>query len=141
MDIITLARELGKAIQQDEAYLAMQSASKANDDDLDLQKMLERFNILNTTYEYEAGKSEPDEKRCEELEGQLEQLYHQIMGNGSMSRFEEAKNKMDEIMNKVVAILAAAVNGEDPDTFDPDAALAEEESCGGDCDCCHHDCH
>ena len=39
------------------------------------------------------------------------------------------------MMNHVTAMLTAAVNGEDPATYDPEAA-----SCGGDC-CSCGGCH
>ena len=140
MDIITMARELGKAIQQEQVYHDLTAAKKLNDDDEALQKLIEQFSVINTAYEIEGGKDHPDEKRCAEYEKQLESMYGEIMSNTNMARFELAKNRMDELMNKVVAILAAAVNGEDPMTVDPEQLIHDDE-CGGDCDCCgHHHC-
>ena len=140
MDIITLARELGKAIQQDPIYAELEAAKKLNDEDFELQKLIERFGVLQQSYEYEAGKETPDEDRLSATEAQLESLYETIMGNANMARFEGAKAKMDIMMNKIVAILAASVNGDDPMTVDPDKLIHEDE-CGGDCDCCGHHCH
>ncbi len=38
MDVIEMARELGKAIQQDERYKRIDAAKKANDEDSQLQE-------------------------------------------------------------------------------------------------------
>ena len=138
MDIIALARELGKAIQQDEDYIAMEAARKANDEDEELQGLIGQFNLISTAAEHEQGKDQPNEQTLQGYGEQLQQLYNQIMQNVNMARFEQAKTVMDDKMNAIIAILAAAVNGEDPMTFDPDAE--EEHHCGGDCSGCHG-CH
>ena len=56
-------------------------------------------------------------------------LYEQIMQNDCMKAYNAAKQEVDAAMRFVNQILAAAVNGEDPDTI-------TEESCGGDCASC-----
>ena len=45
MDIITMARELGKLIQQDERYKRIDAAKKANDEDEKLQELIAKFNL------------------------------------------------------------------------------------------------
>ena len=45
MDIIAMARELGKAIQQDERYKRIDAAKKANDEDQALQDLIVKFNM------------------------------------------------------------------------------------------------
>ena len=46
MDIIAMARELGKAIQQDERYKRIDAAKKANDEDQALQDLIVKFFFL-----------------------------------------------------------------------------------------------
>lgn len=133
MDLIMMAREMGKALQQDADYLAFAAAKEANDNDTELQQQIEKFNLLATTADYENGKENPDQAKIEEYNNQLQALYAAIMQNEHMVAFETAKNAVDNKMNTIVAILAAAVNGEDPMTFDPNA----HHSCGGDCSHCH----
>lgn len=132
MDIIKLAREMGAAIQQEPEYLALCAAKEANDNDADLQKMIEDFNKLMHEGEMKAAE---DESSIDEIGAQIQDSYDAIMSNVNMVRYNQCKDKIDALMQKVVAILAASVNGEDPMTFDPDAQ--EEHSCGGDCSCCH----
>lgn len=138
MDIIQMARELGKAIQQDADYIAMEAARQANDEDEGLQKLIEEFSVLNVAAEREQQSATPDESKLESLGNRMQELYNTIMSNVNMARFERAKDTMDEKMNFVISILAAAVNGEDPMTFDP--AAEAEHHCGGDCGCCDG-CH
>ncbi len=132
MDIIKMAREMGAAIQQEPEYLALCAAKQANDEDETLQQMIVDFNALMQEGEKKAAE---DESAIDEIGAQIQDSYDAIMSNVNMVRYNQCKDKMDAMMQKVVAILAASVNGEDPMTFDPDAAA--EHSCGGDCSHCH----
>ena len=135
MDIIKMARELGKVVQQDADYLALLEAKKANDEDAELQKLIEQFNLLAATAEYEEHKEGGSEEKLAQIGEQMQDVYNQVMSNPTMNKFNQLKEAVDEKMNVIVAILAAAVNGEDPETFDPYAH--EGHSCGGDCSHCH----
>lgn len=132
MDIIKMAREMGAAIQQEPEYKALCDAKIANDNDEALQKMIVEFNQLMQQGEMEAAK---DDANIDEIGAQIQDRYDEIMSNVNMVRYNQCKDKIDHMMQNVVAILAAAVNGEDPMTFDPEAE--EEHHCGGDCSCCH----
>lgn len=138
MNVIELARTLGKAIQEDPDYAKLEKARAASDADEGLQALIEKFNLLGMTMEVEAAKEDADEARIDKLNADMMALYSQILENEAMAAFNEAKAVMDHKMDDVVAILAAAVNGEDPMTFDPHAQ--HEAGCGGDCSCCSG-CH
>ena len=45
MDIIEMTRELGRALQNDERYIAMMSARQASDEDQALQEAIGEFNL------------------------------------------------------------------------------------------------
>ena len=45
MDVIATARQLGKAIQQDERYLRLMVAQQMNDSDEELQSLIGKFNL------------------------------------------------------------------------------------------------
>ena len=69
---------------------------------------------------------------CRTVEDEkLRTLYGEIMRTESMTKFNEAKTAMDELMNDINAILTMTVNGEDPATCDPHAA-----GCSGNCSSC-----
>jgi len=94
--------------------------------------MIVDFNELMQKGELEAAK---DDANIDEIGAQIQDSYDAIMSNVNMVRYNECKDKLDHMMQNVVAILAASVNGEDPMTFDPEAE-EEHHHCGGDCSCC-----
>ena len=56
MDIIELARQIGKEIQQDERYLNLQKAEKSSDSDQQLQDLIGDFNLKRMAINNEAQK-------------------------------------------------------------------------------------
>ena len=130
-----MAREMGKLIQESDEYKALMEARTASDNDEELQKQIGEFNLVRMKMEIESSKPEPDQDKVNELNEQLMSIYTAVMESENMVAFNKAKDVVDHLMNHVTAILTAAVNGEDPDTYDPDAA-----SCTGDC-CSCGGCH
>ena len=61
MDIIQMAREMGKAIQKDENYLALMKAKDLIDNDPTLQKQISEFNLKKMSLNQELGKEEKDQ--------------------------------------------------------------------------------
>lgn len=134
MDVIKYARQLGAAIQQDERYLKFAEAKKANDADMELNALIGKINLIQLSYQNEASKETPDEKKLEEMDAQFRDIYGQIMLNENMHKFEEAKQGVDDMMNYVIQILTLCVNGEDPETAEPKAV--DEGVCTGSCGTC-----
>lgn len=135
MSILIMARNLGKAIQEQPEYMALEAARKANDEDPELQKLVEQFNLMSVSMEHEAGAENPDEQKMDKINADMLKLYTTIMENKNMVEFNKAKQTIDKQMDDIVAILAAAVNGEDPMQFE--LKHDDGHSCGGDCSCCH----
>lgn len=134
MDILDRARELAKLIQEDEVYKKLISARTNSDNDEVLQNKIGKFNLLRLDIDNEIGKSDRDDERLKMLNSDLHKLYSEIMENENMKSFNDAKNDADMLLNKIYALLTAAFNGEDPDTFDLDSACSGNcSSCGG----CH----
>ncbi len=135
MSLEKLTRELGKAIQQDERYLAMQKAIEANEKDTALNELMSKIQLIQVSYQHEASKEEPDEGKMKAYDEEFRGVYTEIMMNPNMQAYEKARQDIDELMNYLTGILAMCVNGDDPDTCDPKA-----HQCGGDCSGCHGDC-
>ncbi|MBC8569643.1 YlbF family regulator [Zongyangia hominis] len=132
MDIIKMAREMGKAIQQDENYLALMKAKDVIDNDEVLQKQISEFNLKKMDLNQELGKEDKDQDKLTSLDREIKELYQSIIGNEQMIAFNEAKQAIDTMMNQVSQILMLSVNGQDPDT--------ELSSCSGSCSSCSG-CH
>ena len=63
MDIIKMARELGKAIQEDDRYLALRLATQSNDEDQALQDMIGEFNLKRVSLNQEVQKADKDQEK------------------------------------------------------------------------------
>ena len=134
MDIIKATRELGKAIQADERYLAFREAQKANENDIELNGLIGKLNLIQLSYQNEAQKEEPDNAKLEGMDSEFREIYGQIMLNENMRKYEETKGEVDAMMNHVIQLLTLCVNGDDPETCE--VAAQEEASCGGNCASC-----
>lgn len=138
MDVFSLTRELGAAIQKDERYLAFAQAKKNNDDDKELGELIGKINLIQLAYQNEAEKEDADNAKLEQLDGEFREIYGQVMLNENMHKYEEARQNVDEMMNYIMQILSLCVNGEDPATCEP---ADEEASCSGNCASCGGSCN
>ena len=130
MDLIKMAREMGKEIQASSEYKRYHAARTANDNDIELQNGIEEFNLIRIKLSTAMQKEVQDADEMDRLDKQLQESYQKVMGNPNMMEFNIAKQEMDALMNRVTGILMMSVNGEDPDICEP------PESCGGDCGSC-----
>ncbi|MBE6823086.1 MAG: YlbF family regulator [Ruminococcaceae bacterium] len=135
MDIISLAREIGKEIQKDERYLKMHVAQQNADEDQQLQQMIGEFNLKRIAINTESQNANADPEKIQTLNQELRAVYEQIMKNPRMTAYNEAKKDFDTLLKRVNAIISLSAEGEDPETAD-----YEEHSCGGNCSSCSG-CH
>lgn len=128
-----LVRQLGAAIQEDERYLAFAAARQANDEDVELNGLIGKLNLLQLSYQNESGKETPDDDKLEKWDAEFRELYGQIMLNENMRAYEDKKQDVDDMMNYLIQILSLCVNGEDPATCQP---KPETGGCTGSCSTC-----
>ena len=134
MDVTTMARELGKAIQQDERFIRYAKAKLANDNDQDLQAAIGNFNIVRMELEKATSAETQNEEEIKALNEKLRKVYGEIMSSAPMVEYNTAKALLDQMMNDVNIILSKTLDGEDPDTIDLEAACTGScATCGG----CH----
>ncbi len=134
-DVITLARELGAALQADERYAALVQARKVNDDDEALQNLIGEFNMIMLKAQQESEKEDKDEAKMQAYNEQYVEAYKKIMDNENMRAYQSAQSALEAVVNQVNGIIAMSLNGEDPMTCDPEAANCTHDcsTCGG----CH----
>jgi len=128
--IIGMARALGKAIQNDERYLAVQRCREENDADAALQQAIGAFNLVRLNLNQEIAKEDRDEEKVASLNDEMQRTYALIINSASMKGYQDASNELNVLVRQVTAVLSGAANGEDPDTIDPTAV------CGGNCGGC-----
>ncbi len=132
MNVIETARALGKALQEDERYAKFNAATKASDNDTQLQNKIGEFNMLRMQLNQEMSKPDKDAKKMTGLDTQIKELYDEIMSMPTMKEYNEAKDELDELLQSVNYIISMAANGEDPMTC-PEKA---PHNCGGSCSTC-----
>lgn len=133
MDVIELTRELGKAIQQDDRYIAYMLAKQVNDNDKELNEDVEKFSKLreelNEVMKKDVQASETD--HLKELDENIKATYKKIMSNKNMVVFQAAQKNLEDLINNVQQIITMCANGEDPET-----CQIPEGGCSGSCASC-----
>lgn len=129
--IVTLAREIGKLLQEEECYKAMEKSRIASDEDKELQDLIGEFNLKRIAINEEGMKKDRDQEKIQAYNNEMRDIYTKIMGNEHMIAYNDAKSELDRIVNRVAAIVTQSANGDDPETTDV------HEGCSGDCSGCH----
>jgi cell fate (sporulation/competence/biofilm development) regulator YlbF (YheA/YmcA/DUF963 family) len=110
-DLLEMAKQLGRALQQDERYLAFRKASEENDGDAELQNLIAQFNQKRLDLGNEEDAPEQDADRVRALGEEVSTMYSQIMSNGSMRKYQAARAEFEQLLdgiNRVIAMSAVA---------------------------------
>lgn len=135
MSLESTLRELGKEIQADPRFAALQAAAAANDADTSLQEKCRSFS-LSLKYQQEAQKAdEADKNRIEELQKDYQKLYEEIMQTENMQKYSAAAAQMEEMAQYISKMIGLFFDGQDPAT-----CQIPEENCTHDC-CTCGGCH
>lgn len=130
MDVIKMTRELGKAIQQDERYIAYNIAKQINDEDEELQKDIAEFENLRNIMRDAMSTENPDFTKINDIDKETKTLYQKIMSNSNMIAFNKAQSTLEELITNINQIISLCANGEDPETCEP------PQGCSGNCSAC-----
>lgn len=132
MDVIQMTRELGKAIQQDDRYIAYSLAKQVNDDDKELQADIAEFEGLRNDMRDAMSGENPDFDRINAIDKETKSLYNKIMSNPNMIAFSSAQTALEELVTNINQIISLCANGEDPDTCEiPKGCSGNCSACGG----------
>ena len=130
MDIIELTRQLGAAIQDEEAYKAFHKAKEVNEQDDELNELINKIQLIHMSYQHEAAKDDANEAKLQAYDKEFSDVYRQVMANPNMQNFEKAKDELDVLMKRITGILSLCAQGEDP------ATCEFNTGCSGDCSSC-----
>lgn len=137
MSIETALRELGKEIQKDERFTALQAAAKANDADEALQQQMQEMQLISLKYQQEAEKGEEaSQDRIKELQEDYQKLYGEIMEGENMKVYSAAAAEMEQMAQYISQMIGLFFDGQNPETCQPapqDACTHNCSTCGG----CH----
>lgn len=132
MDVIELTRELGKAIQQDDRYIAYSLAKQVNDDDKELNADIEKFTNLRLELTNVMSCEDKDTDKIKQLDEDIKATYKKIMNNKNMIVFNAAQKALEDLISNVNQIISLCANGEDPETCQPSSGCTGScATCGG----------
>ena len=132
MTVIEMARELGKKIQQEESYIALTNAQRAVEEDDELQEKIAEFNMKRYELTQEITKADRDDKKIEELDKVVRELYDVATNHEKMLAYNNAQDEFNEMFEYVLHIIQMSATGDDPDTIE----RPEQGGCSGDCSSC-----
>lgn len=135
MQVLDMARELGKTIQEDEQFKRFQAAKAETEKDEALQAQIGEFNLKRIELDGEMKKEEKNEDLLKAINFEMGVLYQKIMSNPHMAELNEAKKELDKTMQHINTILVYSINGETPDNIRPEDA-PQAEGCSGSCSGC-----
>ena len=78
MDIIEMTRELAKKLQQEEAYILLNTTQRAVEEDDALQEAIADFNMKRYELTQEVTKKDRDDAKVDELDKLVRQMYDDI---------------------------------------------------------------
>lgn len=137
MSLESALRELGKEIQADERFAALQAAAAKNDADTDLQELMGELQLLSLKYQQEAEKGEEaDQTRIAEIQNDYQDLYTKIMDSDNMKAYSEAAANMEQMAQYISQMIGLFFDGQDPATCE----IPAQDGCTHDC-CTCGGCH
>ncbi len=136
MSIESALRELGKEIQKDERFIALQAAAKANDGDESLQQQMQELQLISLKYQQEAEKGDQaSQERIGELQQDYQKLYGEIMENENMQKYSAAASEMEQMAQYISGMIGLFFDGQDAETCE-----LPQDNCTHDC-CTCGGCH
>ena len=136
MSIESALRELGKEIQKDERFIALQEAAKANDADENLQQQMQEMQLLSLKYQQEAEKGEEaSQERKAELQQEYQDIYTKVMEGENMKNYSEAAAQMEQMAQYISQMIGLFFDGQDPATCEIPATDCTHDCCT--CGGCH----
>ena len=136
MSLESVLRELGREIQADPRFAALQTAAKANDGDEALQQQMQEMQLITLKYQQEAEKGEESsQERIAELQAEYQDLYTKIMEGENMKNYSAAAAEMEQMAQYISGMIGLFFDGQDPATCELPA-----ENCTHDC-CTCGGCH
>ena len=136
MSLESALRELGKEIQADPRFEALQVAAKANDADEALQQQMQEMQLITLKYQQEAEKGEEaSQERIAELQQEYQDIYTKVMEGENMKNYSEAAAQMEQMAQYISQMIGLFFDGQDPATCEIPATDCTHDCCT--CGGCH----
>ena len=136
MSLESALRELGKEIQADPRFEALQKAAKVNDADENLQSQMQEMQLITLKYQQEAEKGEEaSQERIAEFQQEYQDLYTKVMDGENMKNYSAAAAEMEQMAQYISQMIGLFFDGQDPATCEIPASDCTHDCCT--CGGCH----
>ena len=136
MSLESALRELGKEIQADPRFEALQKAAKVNDADENLQSRMQEMQLITLKYQQEAEKGEEaSQERIAELQQEYQDLYTKVMDGENMKNYSAPAAEMEQMAQYISQMIGLFFDGQDPATCEIPASDCTHDCCT--CGGCH----
>lgn len=136
MSLESALRELGKEIQADPRFEALQKAAKVNDADENLQSQMQEMQLITLKYQQEAEKGEEaSQERIAELQQEYQDLYTKVMDGENMKNYSAAAAEMEQMAQYISQMIGLFFDGQDPAACEIPASDCTHDCCT--CGGCH----
>lgn len=121
-----MAGELGQAIKLSREFFDYQAAKAVFIADEELQDLIKKFNLEKLAVSNEMGKDDDvrDENQLKSHQTAMRSLYAEIQKFDTMAKYNEAKFKLEGMVNDIYGVINYYVTGKEPG------------SCTGSCETC-----
>ena len=128
MDILEMARDLGKAIAESELMENSKKAEEIQNNDEEAQKLIGEYNLKRMQLAQRVQKENPSQEEMEKIRQELADEFDKLMQNESIKNFIDSKKALDGLLEQVNNIITFYVTGKTNSGCSSDCS-----SCGG----CH----
>jgi cell fate (sporulation/competence/biofilm development) regulator YlbF (YheA/YmcA/DUF963 family) len=112
--ILELAAALGREVKASDLMQAYEAAEAAYVADTKLQQLIQEYSVQQRVLEEESVKPNPNAFLVESIQGRLGTLYAEIIAEPSFIAFNDAQEKVRNLLTQINNVMMQQVTGEDP---------------------------
>lgn len=129
MDILEMAKELGKAIADSDLMAAVKKAEDVQNNDEKAQQLIGEYNLKRMQLAQRVQKEDVTQEELEAVQKELSDEFDKLMQYSVISDYITARKELDAVLEQVNNVISFYVTGKTPDG-----------GCSGSCSSCSG-CH
>ena len=126
-NIIELANKIGNLIKSSDEMSRVKAAQEKFDQRVDLQKLIEEYNVQN----YAVRDENTDNETRKKIQDRLNEIYSEVVNDPDYAEYVNAQNELNALMNSVNEEINFVVTGHHSCSHDCSGC----SGCGDDCEC------
>lgn len=124
MDILEMAKQLGKALEESEQRAAVFAAEEIQNNDEKAQQLIGEYNLKRMQIMQRMQKEELDDEGINAVRQEMAEEFDKLMQYDIIKNYIDAKDEFDKLYDQVKNIIEFYVNGE------------KQGGCSGSCSTC-----